>query len=103
MAKYPNQNTIKICSSSGTHSVITKSYGIITQTELQTAYRVLDDRRNGTPIMLFTALAVNQDGYQLDFSPAELEHRFGVAADRWRKAFIQRLLWQCLQSMRLLA
>lgn len=86
MHKYPNQRTIVIHSSSGQKEV-KRPYGLITKKELQTAYYVLDDRRNGTPIMLYFVLSTNQDGFQFDFSPAALEAEYGIAADRWRKAF----------------
>ena len=86
MAKYPNQRTVEIHSSSGRNNV-QKPYGLVTREELKQAIRVLDDKRSGTPIMLYLALTLNCNGYPLDFSPAALENDYGVSADRWRNAF----------------
>lgn len=88
MAKYPNQRTIKIISSSGRKKdEIDTPCGIITRQEEQIAFRILDDKRNTTPIMLFLHLALNKNGYIFDFSPAQLQEQFGISADRWRYAF----------------
>lgn len=37
--------------------------------------------------MLFFHFALNQRGKPLDFSPADLEQRYGISRDRWRAAF----------------
>ncbi len=86
VAYYPNQKTITIRSSSGKKGRMHDPYGIITQKEFKIATHILDDPRNGTPLALYLALALNQNGYQFDFSPAEFEREYGIAADRWRNA-----------------
>ena len=87
MAKYANQRTITVHSSSGGKRATDGSYGIITKKELQTACYVLEDERNSTPVLLFIALAMNQDGYPYGFSPAALESEYGISKKRWREAF----------------
>lgn len=37
--------------------------------------------------MLYFHFALNQNGKPLDFSPADLECRYGISRDRWRSAF----------------
>lgn len=87
MAKYANQNTVTVHSSSGGKRAADGAYGIITKKELQAACYVLDDKRNSTPVLLSIVLAMNQDGYPYDFSPAALEKEYGISKKRWREAF----------------
>lgn len=88
IAKFSNQRTVTITSSSGRkENDIDKPYGVITRKEELIAFRILDDKRNTTPIMLFIHLTLNQNGYKFDFSPAELQKLYGVSSDRWRNAF----------------
>ena len=86
MQRYKNQWKIIIHSSSGRKQGKKKKYGIITEEELMTASRVLDDSRNGTPYKLFTILCMNRDGFQLLYSPAALVKQYGGSIERWQRA-----------------